>query len=79
MTFPRSTRGKTMADSSVSVSGPVSVQSDSKARVAYDLMHRIMSYEKDVERTRDYHLTLYRQCYKAVDGEILNYILDRTK
>ncbi len=60
-----------MADSSISVSGPVAIQSDSKARVAYDLMTQISGWESvsESERgSREYWLELYSQCYKAVSG-----------
>lgn len=36
-----------MADTSTRISGPVDIQSDSKQRVAYDLMDRIALYEGD--------------------------------
>lgn len=60
-----------MADSSVSVSGPVAIQSDSRARVAYDLMLYISGRESASEqerRSRGYWLELYSQCYKAASG-----------
>jgi len=58
-----------MADQ-VSLTSPVTVVSDSKQRVALDLTSRIDSYS-DLDRKqkdRKYWLTLYCQCYKAVDG-----------
>lgn len=59
-----------MSDST-RISGPVNVQSDSRQRVAYDLMERIAGWDagKDQEkRSRDYWLRLYSQCYSVVDG-----------
>lgn len=66
-----------MANESVSVSGPVNVVSDSKQRVAYDLMKTIdlCSPLKTEQKTKDYWLKLYRQCYKATNGTPLESIL----
>jgi hypothetical protein len=55
-----------MADSSVSVSGPVSIESDSRYRVAYDLMSKI-AYIENVTKDRKYWLTLYHQTLKATE------------
>lgn len=63
-----------MADSSVSVSGPVSIESDSKARVAFDLMTRISQNEKEQPRTREYFLTLFSQCYQVANGTDIEYV-----
>jgi len=49
--------------------------SDSKQRVAYDLMLQISYNEKDKPKDRAYWLTLYRQCYKAVSNSSLESIL----
>jgi hypothetical protein len=49
--------------------------SDSKQRVAYDLMMQISYNEKDKTTNRAYWLTLYRQCYKAANGGSLESIL----
>ena len=55
------------------VSGSVAVESGSKERVALDLAIRIASDEKPgtgdrAERTREYWLTLYKQClHKVLD------------
>lgn len=57
----------------VSVSGPVSVQSDSKERVAYDLMLRISNQEK-TEKSRRYYLELYSQCRQVVTGTSIQYV-----
>ena len=42
--------------------------SDSKERVAYDLMLQISDKEKDEKKDRAYWLTLYNQCYNAAIG-----------
>lgn len=67
-----------MADS-ISVSGPVEIESDSDARVAYDLMKFISSREnisEDDKKSRKYWLTLYYQCVLASkNATSLNYIL----
>ena len=54
----------------VSISGPVRIESDSKARVAYDLMIKIDTYNqvKSEQKDEKYWLTLYRRCSKTVDG-----------
>lgn len=66
-----------MADQ-VSVSGPITVESDSKARVAFDLMEKIAAREStergersttgEERNKRDYWLKLYRQCWNATHG-----------
>ena len=55
----------------------VKVVSDTKERVAYDLMNRIASETRDSSQMNDkkYWLSLYRQCYKAADGCALETIL----
>lgn len=66
-----------MADQSTTVSGPVQVVSDSKQRVALELAEKI-DYFSNIPRDkkdRTYWLTLYRQCYKAVNGNKLESIL----
>jgi hypothetical protein len=66
-----------MADD-VHVTNPVSIESDSKTRVAFDLMQRIANHERDQPTSdRDYWLKLYTQCYKAVSGRSLENILKR--
>lgn len=65
-----------MADP-IKISSPVKVVSDSKERVALDLAEKI-DYWSDIKREqkdKKYWLTLYRQCYKAVDGFALEQIL----
>jgi hypothetical protein len=50
------------------------------ASVAFDLMEHIASREKpqpELHASRDYWLTLYRQCYKAARGDALQYVLER--
>lgn len=62
----------------VKVDGPVSVQSDSRASIAFELMKHIASHEASAEReNRDYWLTLYTQCFKAANGTSLKYVLDK--
>jgi hypothetical protein len=68
-------RKNDMADSSVSISNPVSIESDSKQRVAYDLMIKIDWADQSKVKDRSYWLTLYRQCYKATSGHALKSIL----
>jgi len=67
-----------MANDSVSVSGPIDIASDSKQAVAFELMKHIANWEEGKGaqmKTRDYWLTLYRQCYKATNGSALERIL----
>jgi len=66
-----------MAKDNVSVSGPIDVVTDSKQRVAFDLMKLIDSHSPvELDRqSKDYWLTLYRQCYKAASGSSLESIL----
>jgi len=67
-----------MANDSVSVSGPIDIASDSKQAVAFELMKHIANWEEGngaQMKTRDYWLTLYRQCYKAANGSALERIL----
>jgi hypothetical protein len=50
--------------------------SDSKHRVAFDLMKLIYDIEPAAKPfDRAYFLTLYRQCYKAVNGHVLEEVL----
>jgi hypothetical protein len=63
-----------MSDNRMSVTGPVTVQSDSKERVAYDLMRMIQNNEGNKSRTRYEILELYTQCYQAVTGTGIGYI-----
>lgn len=58
----------------VNVSGPVSIESHSKERVAYDLMMRVANSESG-NKDRTYWLTLYTQCYKATSGNSLASVL----
>jgi hypothetical protein len=58
----------------VKISSPVKVASDSPHRVALDLAMQI-SYAEKGQQDRRYWLTLYRQCYKAVNGHQLESIL----
>lgn len=62
----------------VRVSGPISINSDSKSRVAFDLMIFIANSERDQPRQdRDYWLKLYNQCYKSASGHSLASVLKR--
>ncbi len=67
-----------MANETVTISGPVNVASDSRQRVAFDLMKAIdfCASVKSEQKDRKYFFTLYRQCYKATNGEHLQYILE---
>jgi hypothetical protein len=66
-----------MADQ-VTVSGPITVTPDSKARVAFDLMEKIATRESteggarsstgEDRNKRDYWLKLYHQCWEAASG-----------
>lgn len=68
-----------MADTSTKISGPVQVQSDSRQRVAFDLMQRIASQEAESmgaqRASRDYWLKLYAACDAAVQGNMIESIL----
>ena len=68
-----------MANEQVSLSNPVTITSDAKQRVAYDLMQTIGTkwYDTDNKepKTREYWLKLYTQCYKATIGSSLKSIL----
>jgi len=71
-----------MADSSISVSGPVAIKSDSNARVAYELMSHISGWESASDsdkRKRDYWLKLYWQCYQAASGSSLSHVLQQPR
>lgn len=66
-----------MADSSVRVQGPLNVQSDSKYRVAFELMEKIAGYDDTHSdaRNREYWLTLYAQSLACVKGDPVKSIL----
>ena len=54
------------------------IRSDSKERVAYELMSRIAVLENTSDQQRaskSYWFGLYRQCFKAVSGHTLDSIL----
>lgn len=51
-----------------SISGPVRIESDSSARVAYDLMNKIVGFETKEVKDRAYFLTLYSQCRQVANG-----------
>jgi hypothetical protein len=60
-----------MANETV-ITSPVKIVSDSSSRVAFDLMVHIglATYHTDQteQKTKNYWLKLYRQCYKATTG-----------
>lgn len=47
----------------------VNLEENSRYRVAFDLMNRIKSFEKDIPAgtEREYFLRLYHQCFEAVN------------
>ena len=54
------------------------IRSDSKERVAYELVSRIAVLEDTLDQQRaskSYWFGLYRQCFKAVSGHTLDSIL----
>lgn len=60
------------------ITSPVSIQSDSKSRVAFDMMMFIGNdIESGDKSEREYWLNLYAQCYKAANGQSLKYILKK--
>ena len=60
----------------IRVTNPVSIQSEAKSRVVFDLMELIAAHESESERKdRTYWLTLYTQCYKATSGNSLKSVL----
>ncbi|MDD2310440.1 MAG: hypothetical protein PHH91_12735 [Desulfuromonadaceae bacterium] len=61
----------------VQIDSPVKLENDSKARVAFDLMEKIAlkTADDNQKKSKEYWLSLYRQCYKAADGALLKYIL----
>ena len=68
-----------MATESVSIAQPIEVKSDSKSRVAFDLMEHIGRRDNipdEQKKSRSYWLTLYVQCLKATSGEALQYVLE---
>lgn len=68
-----------MAIDNISIYKPVTVVSDAKQRVAYDLMLTIgtntFTADKEDQKTREYWLKLYSQCYRATEGNYLESIL----
>lgn len=60
-----------MSDS-LKISGPITVKSDDKHRVAFDLMREIASFETGIsnreKNPREYYLELYNECLKVVSG-----------
>lgn len=67
--YKSTTRGdEKMADQRVDISGPVSIDSDSKYRVAFDLALKIDSYSEVTMDKKDkkYWINLYLDCRAAV-------------
>jgi len=66
-----------MADK-IDINNPVTIESDSKERVAFDLTKLIDSYSglKADQKDKKYWLGLYRQCFKATKGYALTRIFD---
>lgn len=65
-----------MSDQSITVSGPVSVKSDSVQRVALELADKINFYvDSNTLRDRAYWLTLYSQCLQVVHGRDVKKVL----
>jgi hypothetical protein len=60
----------------MSISGPVTVASDSSERVALDLTLYVGSQEQRVKKDRKYWLTLYAQCLDVAHGKTLKAVLD---
>jgi hypothetical protein len=61
----------------ISITSPVRIESDCKSRVALDFMNTLAYKIGDENQRKDkkFWFTLYRQCYKAVDGFALEQIL----
>ncbi len=66
-----------MSNERVTVSGPVDVTSNATARVAFELMNHISSWEEVPadKKNREYWLTLYAQAHSAVSGYSLDSVL----
>jgi len=63
-----------MSTDNISVSGPVRIESDSRFRVAFELMDLISSIE-DQEKDREYWLSLFAQCVRATHGVSIEKIM----
>ena len=65
-----------MADK-IDINSPVKIESDSKARVAFELMNKIDSFVNvnSDQKDKKYWFTLYSQCLKATSGYSLESIL----
>lgn len=63
-----------------SIAGPVNVVSDSRERVAFELMCKIDDYSQLERKQKDnkYWLTLYSQCLKAMKGKSPEDILNKS-
>ena len=64
-----------MSDS-ITVTKPIEIKDNSIERVAFDLMEKIAQAEHAKQdnfrepNSREYYLTLYRQCHKIVSGRV---------
>ena len=65
------------------ITNPIEIKDNSKERVAFDLMEKIANYERGSganlvqevvtkQRSREYWLRLYNQCYKVIDYKDIN-------
>jgi len=62
----------------IEIARPVQIESDSKERVAFELMQHIAAWEdasEDRKRDKKYWLSLYLQCIKATNDYPLESIL----
>lgn len=67
-----------MAEEKTSITGPVQIASTSAEIAAFELMKHIAQFETQTgdQKNRKYWLTLYRQCYKATTGNLLERIFE---
>jgi hypothetical protein len=56
-----------MADTSTKIVGPVRIHSDSKERVAFELMERVANFDETKPKDKKYWLALYREALHAVE------------
>jgi len=66
-----------MADDSRRISGSVSIEPTTKEYVAWEIAKRIAHNETEMKFDRQYWLTLYHQCHKAVSGHSLASVLKK--
>lgn len=71
-----------MTSESVSISGPVRIESDSKSRVAFDLMIMVDKMTRDnpsaknLRNDKKYWFILYEQCLGCVHGQSLDKLME---